>query len=84
MSMLPLEIGERKMLRHDLMLALYEHYFETGGAALHLTKDELQGDREKDLAYQYLRAKGLIAVEQQGSQHFYMKPTAHGIDYIEN
>lgn len=78
-----LTINERKEQRERLLKELYEQYFEVGGGALHLTKDDLRNDRDKDLAYQYLSEKGLIEVDTQGN-HIYLKPSVHGIDIVEN
>ncbi|NMH68598.1 hypothetical protein HF072_07365 [Bacillus sp. RO3] len=75
---------KRKDLRFSLLEALYDHYFENGGTALKLIKEDLVNDPEKDLAYNYLEKKGLIVVERQGQSNFYLKPSVHGIDLVED
>jgi hypothetical protein len=74
---------KRKDLRFELMEALYDHYFENGGSALKLTREDLKEDPEKDLAYNYLEKKGLILVERQGNSNYFLKPSVHGIDFVE-
>ncbi|CRK80319.1 hypothetical protein [Neobacillus massiliamazoniensis] len=76
---MPLEINERKQLRSQLMIELYNHYFESGGKSFHTTREELVEDREKDLAYNYLIEKGFISADRQGN----LRPTTNGIDYVE-
>lgn len=77
-----LTIQERKALRQSLLVQVYENYFEKSGAALVETKEDLRADKEKDLAYQYLLDKGLISCSNIGNS-LHIKPTVHGIDYIE-
>lgn len=74
---------KRKDLRFELMEALYDHYFESGGGALKLTREDLKEEPEKDLAYNYLEKKGLIVVDRQGNSNYFLKPSVHGIDFVE-
>lgn len=78
-----LTIQKRQELRHNLLVELYNHYFEKPGIALVVTKEELRADKEKDLAYQYLLEKGLINVTHMGNS-LQIKPTVRGIDYVES
>ncbi|MEK3821467.1 hypothetical protein MKY20_20545 [Cytobacillus sp. FSL W8-0315] len=75
-------IRERKELRIQLLFNLYEYYYQNNGVSKKLTRENLQENKEVDLAYQYLENKNLIHVDRQGSQLF-IKPTVSGIDFVE-
>lgn len=79
-----ISIQERQELRKNLLVDLYEFYFDNGGSLYGTTREELTKDKEIDLAYQYLNSKGLIDVERQGSQIFLLRPTSSGIDFVES
>ncbi|MGG0031587.1 hypothetical protein ABEX88_08120 [Priestia megaterium] len=79
-----ISIEERKALRKELLLELYNYYFENGGAHYKITKDVLKEDRERDLALEYLKLKGLISANPLGNSHVMIKITPNGIDKIEN
>lgn len=77
------DVVARQRLRDELLLEVYNHYFEKGGVALLTKSEKLQEDKEKTLAYQYLEQKGLIEKEKRGQQNIYIKPTVTGIDVVE-
>ena len=74
---------ERKKLRKNLLEEIYNHYFTNGGAPYSITRSELDVDRNKKLALEYLKEKGYISAEPFGAQ-YKIKPTALGIDAVEN
>lgn len=78
-----ISIPERKELRENLLLSLYEDYFEKGGQHISFNKDELKSDRERDLALQYLLEKGFLAKNMMGN-YIQVSITARGIDYVES
>lgn len=79
-----ISIEERKALRKELLLELYNYYFENGGTPYKIARDLLKEDRERDLALEYLKLKGLISVNPLGNSHAMIKITPDGIDEVEN
>lgn len=69
-------------LRKELLVELYNHYFESNGNIKSLNQDI--EDKEKKLAYIYLYQKGLIelhGIETKMSAE--AKINAYGIDLVE-
>lgn len=79
-----ISIEERKAKRKEVLKEIYNHYFENGGTAYKVIKQDLLNDREKELALLYLEEKRLIRIDKQGNTNFFIKATAYGIDEVEN
>ncbi len=76
-------IETRKELRKELLIELYEIYFSTNN---HTKTHSLTAIRnsENHLAYEYLKAKGLITMNLVGRDNLETSITVSGIDTVEN
>ena len=75
-------IETRKELRKELLIELYEVYFSNSNHTQTLDLDDIR-NTEKLFAYEYLKAKGQITINQ-GRHNLVMSITASGIDTVEN
>jgi hypothetical protein len=78
------KVLERKTLRNELLDELYEYNFNNKGFPQRISKDDLDVNVEKALAYDYLSEKGLIRVDSAGGRLLNLKITAYGIDVVES
>jgi hypothetical protein len=76
-------ILDRQILRNELLQDLYDYFFNNKGRSFRTSRDELEMEIEKGLAYDYLAEKGLITMSFPGGRQIEMRITAYGIDQIE-
>ncbi|MBD3107379.1 hypothetical protein IEO70_03290 [Bacillus sp. AGMB 02131] len=73
-------VRERKILRNDLLIKIYNEYFSSP-KHYSIDKKERIKDRELDLALLYLEDSNLIKKGITGEEYI---PTVSGINYIED
>ena len=81
-SVRTMKADKRKLLRIDLLTAVYDNHFESRGEELIISKKGLE--TETALAYDYLKECGYVKTRPIGSEGVAMKITAIGINVVES
>lgn len=76
-------IAQRKQLRKQLLVSIYENNFATVGRKMKLMPN-ISEDKEEATAYLYLIESGLVFSESHSGGLMTIKISPAGIDFVEN